>query len=178
MKLLEVFESGKSMDIIKVLKKEHDEVDALFAQIEKARGSGKKQKLFQELNQSLYSHAEAEQDVLYTALTRHRQTKKDALEGFQEHAIIEYLLRKLSHMNASQGDLWEAILKVLRENVEHHVKEEEKVMFSHVKKVFSKEEREQLGREFMRKKRNLSGPRLPYVRKRENQRILVRAQNA
>jgi predicted transcriptional regulator len=66
-----------------------------------------------------------------------------ALESVEEHQIVKQLLQELAE--SDQDEQWEAKLKVLQENVEHHVQEEEKEIFKKAQKVLSKDRIKELG---------------------------------
>ena len=67
-----------------------------------------------------------------------------ALEAFEEHRVVKRLLSELESMPKTD-ERWGAKLKVLQENVEHHVEEEEGEMFKSARKVLSQEQIEELG---------------------------------
>jgi len=60
------------------------------------------------------------------------------LEGYEEHAVVKQLLSELDELS-KDDETWGAKLKVLQENVEHHVEEEEGEMFPSARKVLSAE---------------------------------------
>jgi hemerythrin superfamily protein len=131
------------MDAIDLLKSQHREVEKLFAALEKAKDTREKQKLFGEVADSLAGHATIEEHQFYPAV-RAKRTEDILLESLEEHLGIKRVLADLLKIDA-KDKTFEAKLKVLKEQVEHHVGEEEEELFPKVKKVLDKEHLEALG---------------------------------
>lgn len=129
-----------STTIYDVLKKEHSEVSEILEKLSKTDESdvAARTKLFGKLQQELEAHAEAEQNVFYPELEGHEETRDIALEGRQEHHVVKTLLSELERGKVDT-ETWTAKLTVLKENVEHHVEEEEDEMFKKAKKVLDEE---------------------------------------
>ena len=121
------------MNAIDLLKSQHREVEKLFAELEKAKDSRQKQKLFGELADSLAGHATIEEHQFYPAV-RAKRTEDILLESLEEHLGIKRVLADLLKIDANDKT-FDAKLKVLKEQVEHHVGEEEKELFPKVKKA-------------------------------------------
>ena len=66
------------------------------------------------------------------------------LEGYQEHHIADIIVNEL-HDVAKDDEQWGAKFKVLKENLEHHIQEEEGEMFRTARAVLSREELHTLG---------------------------------
>ena len=77
-------------------------------------------------------------------LEKHDETRDITLEGIEEHRIVKELLAELDAM-AKDDEVWTAKLTVLKENVEHHVEEEEGEMFPKARKALTEDEIETLG---------------------------------
>jgi len=131
------------MNAIDLLKSQHREVEKLFAALEKAKDAREKQNLFGELADSLAGHATIEEHQFYPAV-RAKRTEDILLESLEEHLGIKRVLSDLLKIDA-KDKTFEAKVKVLKEQVEHHVGEEEKELFPKVKKVLDKEELEAVG---------------------------------
>lgn len=134
------------MDAITLLKADHEKVDALFSQLEETTESAEKTRteLFTKLKQELDLHAHVEEKIFYPALKESEETRDITMEGIQEHHVVKVLLRELDAMPVT-SETWTAKLKVLQENVEHHVEEEEDDMFKKARNVLSKDQLEELG---------------------------------
>ena len=80
-----------------------------------------------------------EEKVLYPALQAHPQAREVVLEGFEEHHVADLIVNEL-HEVATNEEAWGAKFKVLKENIAHHIEEEERVMFRLARGIFSREE--------------------------------------
>ncbi|TME44820.1 MAG: hemerythrin domain-containing protein [Chloroflexi bacterium] len=132
------------MDAITLLKNDHRQVEKLFKEIEK--GDGNREKLFKELKDELDVHAQIEEQLFYPAVRDAKQTHEIVLESFEEHKQVKMVLMDLEKADKNT-EHWLAGLKVLMEDVQHHVGEEENELFPKVKdKVLSKEQLDDLGK--------------------------------
>ena len=133
------------MDVYKLLHQDHETVKGIFKELEETteRGVKKRESLFSELNVELTIHAQAEEKFLYPLLKEAEESHELSLEAVEEHKVVKKLLKELE--NGDKGtEEWAAKLKVLQENVEHHVKEEEQELFKKAKKVIDSETAEQI----------------------------------
>jgi hemerythrin superfamily protein len=130
------------LDAIKLLENDHRHVEKLFDGLMKSKGDTH---LFNELDMELMVHASIEEKVFYPAAKNVEPTRDLVLESIEEHKQIKKVLHDLEQADKST-DEWRAGLKVLMEDVMHHVEEEEKELFPKVRsKVLSKEQLEELG---------------------------------
>jgi hypothetical protein len=114
----------KSQDAIALLKEDHRKVEDLFEQFEKARGDGRKEKLALQICQELTIHTIIEEEIFYPALEG--KVDDDLLkESFVEHDAAKALIAEIEAGEPSD-DFFDAKVKVLQEQIEHHVEEEEK----------------------------------------------------
>lgn len=131
------------MDAIALLKSQHRKVEALFSKIEGAKDSRTKQKLFGELADNLAGNATIEEHHFYPAV-RAKRTEDILLESLEEHLGIKRVLADLLKLDA-KDETYDAKITVLKEQVEHHVGEEEKDLFPKVKKLLDAAQLEALG---------------------------------
>jgi hemerythrin-like domain-containing protein len=82
--------------------------------------------------------------VLYPALQAHPEGKDLVLEGFQEHHVADLIVKELQEV-AADNEQWAAKFKVLKENIEHHIEEEEGEMFRTARAVFSQADLDAMG---------------------------------
>jgi Hemerythrin HHE cation binding domain len=144
------------MDPFELLKKDHRKVSQLFEQIEAASGQAKK-RIFRQLKNELDVHAHIEEAVFYPALEREPETRDITLEAYEEHRVVKDLLAQLDAATTTDEE-WDARLTVLKENVEHHVEEEEGELFDKANDVLTGDQAEQLGTKMQAEKnRQLSG---------------------
>ena len=115
-------------DAVTMLKSDHRKVEALFREIEDADDDDVLEDLAQELVQALTVHAELEERVFYPAVRAALPDENDLImEAVLEHGSLKMLIGNLEDMGA--GDpLFRPSLKVLKEYVQHHVREEENEM--------------------------------------------------
>jgi len=143
------------MDPFELLKNDHKKVADLFGRIEKASGKAKSS-LFKQIHNELEIHTQIEEDIFYPALRNPKETRDITLESLEEHRVVKDLLAELA--GGKPNDKWDAKLTVLKENVEHHVDEEENDMFGKAKDVLSTEEAEALGDRMAAEKKRLGAP--------------------
>lgn len=132
------------MHALELLKKDHEKVSELFAQAEEAEGK-KKQQLFEQIKTELETHTHIEETVFYPKLEQQEELKDIVLEAYEEHKQVKNLLREIAALSGG-SEKFDAKLKVMKENVEHHVEEEEEEMFPQVEDLFDESELEQLGK--------------------------------
>ena len=114
----------KSQDAIALLKADHGTVEELFEKFEKASGDGRKQALAQEICLELSVHAQIEEEIFYPACEG--KVEEDLLkESYVEHDGAKVLIAEIINGEPS-NEFYDAKVKVLSEEIEHHVEEEEK----------------------------------------------------
>lgn len=134
------------MDAFELLKKDHEKVSGIFEKLDATteRGVKTREELFIQLKQELDVHTRIEEEILYPVLKEAKETEDITLEAYEEHHVVKQLLAELEQL-PKDDEKWGAKLTVLKENVEHHVKEEEGEMFKDARKVLSQEQIEQIG---------------------------------
>ena len=130
------------MNAIDLLKKQHVEARKLFKEIEKA-GPEEKEQFFDDLADALAIHAAIDEQHFYPA-TKDARTEELLEEAVEEHLSAKRIIADLLKMEPDDPQ-FEAKVKVLQEQVEHHIEEEESELFPKVQKVHSKDELEDLG---------------------------------
>jgi hypothetical protein len=116
--------ASKSMDAVALLKADHRKVEDLFAKFENASGSDRKWALAQQICNELKIHTELEEEIFYPACES--AVEEDLYrEAFVEHDGAKVLINDIME-TGGEGEFFEAKVKVLSEEIEHHVKEEEK----------------------------------------------------
>ena len=112
-------------DALKLLAEDHRKVEGLFEQFEKASGDGRKEKIAREICTELKIHAMIEEEIFYPALRG--KIEEDALdEAYVEHDGAKVLINEIE-AGGPDEDFYDAKVKVLKEQIEHHVEEEEKI---------------------------------------------------
>jgi hemerythrin superfamily protein len=133
------------MDVLQFLKDEHDEVKAVFAKLQKASGA-EASRLWEQLSAMISLHEELEETYLYPRLREASQTEDLVLESYQEHHVMDLLIGEISGLKPSAEE-WEPKIKVLQENTEHHIEEEEGELFPKVRKIWDTDMRKRVGEE-------------------------------
>lgn len=123
------------MDAIVGLKDDHKTVAALFRQFEKAKDAtpATKKKIVDQIIEELTVHAYIEEKYFYPAARKAAPDTEDhVLESVEEHHIVLWMLSELASLNPAD-EHYDPKVRVLIENVRHHVEEEEKDWFPKVR---------------------------------------------
>jgi hypothetical protein len=142
---------GAEPDAIEMLEREHRRFEQLLKEGEKTTGRARttRRELLETLTAELNAHELMEEKVLYPALESHPEARDIVLEGYQEHHVADLIVKEL-HEVATNDEAWGAKFKVLKENIEHHIQEEEGEMFRTARSIFSREELRKLAAEMRR----------------------------
>ncbi len=134
------------MDAITLLKRDHDKVKKLLTELESTteRGEKTRAELFSTIKGELTVHEIIEEEIFYPALKSHPKAKDIVLEGYEEHHVVDLLMGELENLDVTD-ETWGAKALVMKENVEHHIEEEEGEMFKQARQVFDAQELDDLG---------------------------------
>lgn len=134
------------MDAFTLLKKDHEKVAGLLEKIDGTteRALKTREELFAQVKTELDIHAKIEEAILYPVLEKAEPTHDITLEALEEHRLVKQLLGELEK-EPKDAEEWTAKFTVLKEQIEHHVEEEESDMFKKARKALSQEEIETLG---------------------------------
>jgi hypothetical protein len=135
-------------DAIELLERDHRRLERLLDQAEKtdARSARRRTELLDTIGADLEMHEQIEEQVFYPALQSHPEGKAIVLEGYEEHHVANVIVAELRAL-AKDDERWGPKMKVLRENIEHHIEEEEGEMFRTARAVMGQDELRQLGRQ-------------------------------
>ena len=141
------------MDAIALLKADHVKVKKLLTELESTteRGVKTRSELFATIKGELTLHEIVEEEIFYPALKAHPKAKDIVLEGYEEHHVVDVLMGELEALDVSD-EKWGAKALVMKENIEHHIEEEEGEMFTKARQVFDRQELVDLGAEMERRK--------------------------
>ncbi|HET9810514.1 MAG TPA: hemerythrin domain-containing protein [Sphingomicrobium sp.] len=113
-------------DAIALLKADHDKVQKLFKDFEGTSGDGAKEKLALKICRELTVHAKIEEEIFYPACDG--KVDEDLLkEGYVEHDAAKMMIAEIE-AGGPDDDFYDAKVKVLGEEIDHHIQEEEKRM--------------------------------------------------
>jgi len=134
------------MNAFTLLKTDHEKVAGILSSIEETteRAEKGRNELFSQLKSELDLHAMIEEEIFYPALEDAEETRDITLEAYEEHRLVKQLLAELE-AEPKDTEEWTAKFSVLKENIEHHVEEEEGEMFKKARQALSEEEIEMLG---------------------------------
>ncbi len=134
------------MDAIALLKADHDKVKKLLSELERTteRGIKTRAELFSTIKGELTVHEIIEEEIFYPALKSHPKAKDIVLEGYEEHHVVDLLMAELEQLDVTD-ETWGAKAVVMKENIEHHIEEEEGDMFKQARQVFDGQELTDLG---------------------------------
>ena len=134
------------MNAIALLKADHDKVKRLLTDLESTteRGVKTRAELFATIKGELTLHEIVEEEIFYPELKAHPKAKDIVLEGYEEHHVVDVLMGELEALDVSD-ETWGAKALVMKENVEHHIEEEEGEMFPQARSVFDAAELDDLG---------------------------------
>jgi hemerythrin superfamily protein len=133
------------VDAIELLKKQHREVEDLFEEFENAgeRAEKTRERLCREISDQLAMHAEIEEKIFYPE-SKQENTEEVLRESVEEHLQMKRMIADIIE-GGIQDEQLDAKMSVLKEEVEHHVEEEEKQLFPKVRKACSREELADMG---------------------------------
>ena len=108
------------------------------------KASETRTELFATIKAELTVHEIIEEEIFYPELKAHPKATDIVLEGYQEHHVVDVLMGELEALDVSD-EMWGAKAKVMQENIEHHIEEEETEMFPKARQVFDRAELVDLG---------------------------------
>lgn len=134
------------MHALTLLKTDHRTVAALFDEVMATNAKSKKQTLVKKIIKELAVHTNIEEQVFYPRVRELvRDAEREVLEALEEHHIVKWVLAELEKMSPDD-ERFDAKVKVLHENVTHHVEEEESKLFPMVREHMDKRALDELGR--------------------------------
>lgn len=141
--VLETAEVG-DLNAIELLIAQHREVDALFAAYDEAgdKAFRTKEKIYEKIAEKLRLHTELEEKHFYPAVER--LDTPQVREAEEEHQVLKEMLAKIDEL-AAEDSTFDAKVTVLKELVEHHVREEEREMFPECKSKMPADKLKEIG---------------------------------
>ncbi|WP_241269936.1 hemerythrin domain-containing protein [Caballeronia sp. M1242] len=127
------------LDALKMLEEDHRAVEQLFEAFDRAPKDDleRKSTLVQRACELLTIHAIVEEELLYPAAREafgSDDEKIDVEEAYVEHFLVKTLIEKFTQLKAGDEG-FDATFRVLKENVMHHVEEEESELFKEIRKT-------------------------------------------
>ncbi|MEX2048772.1 MAG: hemerythrin domain-containing protein [Gemmatimonadota bacterium] len=134
------------MNAISSLEEDHRKMKKLLSELESTteRGVKTREELFATVKDELTVHETIEEEIFYPALKEHPKTKEITLEAYEEHHVVDMVMAEIEGV-PYDDERWGAKFKVMKENIEHHIEEEENEMFKQARQAFDEDELEALG---------------------------------
>lgn len=134
------------MNALTLLENDHKKMRKLLEELESTteRGIRTREELYSTIKGELLVHEAIEEEIFYPALKEHPKAEDIVLEGYEEHHVVDVVMAELEGLPVDH-ESWGAKAKVMKENVEHHMEEEEGEMFKQARSVFDADELQELG---------------------------------
>jgi len=134
------------MDAVTLLKDDHDTLKKILNDLDSTteRGVKTREELFTRVRRELEVHEAIEEEIFYPALKEHPKAKDLVLEAYEEHNVVDMVMAEIQD-TPYDDETWGAKLTVMKENIEHHIEEEEGEMFPQAREVFARSELQELG---------------------------------
>jgi hypothetical protein len=144
------------VNAIELLKDDHDKAKKMLQELEDTteRAVKTRQELYTKLKSELVVHEAIEEEIFYPALKEHAEAKELVLEAYEEHNVVDMVMGEIDRTPV-EDETWKAKFTVMKENLEHHIEEEEGEMFEQARDVFDEETLERLGEQMAARKREL-----------------------
>ncbi len=148
------------MDALQLLTTDHEHVKKMLEELDDTteRAIKTREQTFAKLQSDLEVHETIEEEIFYPALKDHPKTRDIALEGYEEHHVVDMVMGEMGDVAVSD-ETWTAKFAVMKENLEHHIEEEETDMFPKARKVFDQQELDELGERMAARKEELRSRR-------------------
>jgi hemerythrin-like domain-containing protein len=140
--------SEQQPDVIEVLKRDHREVEQMFAELGTLRGASteeaksRRKSLTEQVTIELVRHSVAEEVLVYPQV-EDKVSREEAEHARKEHAEAEKTLQRLEKLDADDPAFDEE-LATLMEEIRHHIEDEEGQMFTHMRQTIDAEELQKL----------------------------------
>ena len=120
-----------ALNAIDILKQDHRQVESYVAEYEDLEDDTAKGELAKKICMALTVHMQIEEEIFYPQARKATKDEDLLDEAVVEHAGAKHLIAEIEEMEAGD-DLYDAKVKVLGEQIKHHVQEEEEELFPEV----------------------------------------------
>jgi hemerythrin superfamily protein len=149
-------------DVLDTLKKEHDELQELLANLVDSDSATERKSLLKRVKLALVPHSKAEEMIVYDAViaakSEEQKNQIDGAEGYVEHALASATLLQLDKITPASSPDFTAHAKVLKELIDHHVQEEERNIWADVKENFDPDARIEMNLRYLAAKKTVRIP--------------------
>lgn len=151
-------QAAGSTDALTLLEADHRQIRQLLRRGESA-GTDSRQAILAEIKAMLQAHERMEEEVFYPALLENPSTRQIVLESYAEHHVVDEIMSEIEQTDVSD-ELWKARFTTMKENLEHHVEEEESELFKLTRMALTRGELADLGSR-MKQIKQVSAERAP-----------------
>lgn len=138
----------KTPNAIELLEEQHEEVKQLLEDITSTtpRAERTRHRLLPEIDKKIRAHSRIEEEIFYPAFREAASQKEEKLyyEALEEHRAALHELQEVCSEEVS-GAVFAAKVKVLKDMLEHHIEEEEELLFPRMREIFTEEQLSALG---------------------------------
>ncbi len=132
------------MDVINLLKDDHDVMLRLLEEIEKTESAEERRSLFDQVARVLRRHSRIEEKIVYPELEQSAIGRNAVIEAHEVHLIVARLVREMKETPLTE-ERWTAKLNVLCDILARHLEEEHDTIFPKIRHRFDKQERARIG---------------------------------
>jgi hemerythrin-like domain-containing protein len=134
------------MDALSLLREDHQKVKKILQELDSTttRGVKTREQLFTKLTSELTVHEKIEEEIFYPALKEQPKAKETVLEAYEEHHFVDEIKSQIQG-TPFDAEEWGAKFSVMKENIEHHLQEEEGELFKHARELLGTTELQKLG---------------------------------
>ncbi|MBI3653062.1 MAG: hemerythrin domain-containing protein [Acidobacteria bacterium] len=152
------------MNAIELLKEDHRETLELLERLETLEDEMDAEddgievlptELFNQLKAALTLHTQLEERIFYPALRAFAETREMIPEALAEHQAVDELLEEMAQLSPHEEE-FQNKLEELREQVEHHIEEEEDEMFPKAEELCGQQRLDELGQQLQQMKQQRS----------------------
>ena len=136
--------------ILDTLRVEHDQVIEVLDEMLQTSSRAKKSRheLLRQLKMLLVPHMKAEEQLFYPRLRKKGHQDDDVLEAYEEHWLATQALTRLDKSDTAD-EIWHARAKVLKDVLEHHIEEEQDVLFDLAREVMDSRDMDALDESYL-----------------------------
>ncbi len=138
-------------NILELLKKDHREFEKIISRLEQMSDeeeTDEREELFSDLKQKIVAHSKAEEQAFYDRLEREEEAEDLIQEAHSEHEEVEECLEEMESMSPGERG-WEIKLSDLKQDLKHHIREEESEVFAKAREFLDQDEFRTIGQEFL-----------------------------
>jgi len=144
---------------ITMLKADHVAVKRLLRELDESseRAPRRREQLLADIEREIKIHSQIEEELFYPTFKKcAEKTESEDLfyEATEEHHVVDMVLPELKATSAKAPE-FAAKSKVLKELIEHHVREEEGEMFPQARRLMTDEQLRELGDAMEARKKTL-----------------------